>query len=133
MKKTLLAAVAVVTMGALPMTDAFAAPPAFYSQHNDRGHNDDRFQRGYYEVNGHRYDRQRGPSWKAPRDYRHQTWSRGQRLPVDYRRTVVRDYHHYHLAAPPRGYEYVRVDNDVILTSVATGVIAAVIANAFLN
>lgn len=165
MRKVLLAAVAVVTMGAMPLGEAFAAPPASYGQSGDRrgdqaqnqrndergdrrdgqmqGQRDDQrggmrqderqYQRGAYEVNGHRYERARGPSWKAPRGYRQQNWQRGQRLPRDYRQVVVRDYRSYHLSPPPRGYQYVRVNNDVILTAVATGVIAAIVANAFYN
>jgi Ni/Co efflux regulator RcnB len=84
-------------------------------------------------VNGHRYERASGPAWKAPKGWQNQRWQRGQRLPVEYRKTVIRDYRAYHLNAPPRGYEYVRVGNDVVLTAVATGLISAIIANAFYN
>jgi Ni/Co efflux regulator RcnB len=45
-------------------------------------------------------------------------WGRGQRI----------DYHAYKLRAPPRGYEWRRVDNNYILAAVATGAIASVIA-----
>jgi Ni/Co efflux regulator RcnB len=41
------------------------------------------------------------------------------------------DYRHYGLSAPPRGYQYVRVNNDVVLTAVATGVVASVIYQLF--
>lgn len=70
--------------------------------------------------------------YKAPKGYYKHRWSRGERLPPAYRgRGYAVDYRRYGLAAPPRGYEYVRVDNDVILTAVATGVIASVVANLF--
>jgi Ni/Co efflux regulator RcnB len=137
MKKALLAAIAVVSMGAASIETASAAPPSRYEQNqrNDRNDRNDhnQFKRGSYEVNGHRYERINGPSWKAPRGYHQQNWQRGQRLPVEYRKVVVRDYRTAHLNSPPRGYEYVRVGNDVVLTAIATGVISAVIANAFFN
>lgn len=87
----------------------------------------------HYTVNGRRYNAQRGPDWRAPRGYQHRNWSRNQRLPGEYRRVVVRDYGRYHLPRPGRGQQWVRVDNDVILVSVASGIIGAVIANAFVN
>lgn len=135
MKKALLAAIAVVSMGVTTIGTANAAPPTRYEQNqrNDRNDRNDQFKRGAYEVNGHRYERVSGPAWKAPRGYHQQKWQRGQRLPVEYRKVVVRDYRSAHLNAPPRGYEYVRVGNDVVLTAIATGVISAVIANAFFN
>lgn len=141
MKKALLAAIAIVSMGVASIETASAAPPQRYEQsqdnqrtdRNDRNDRDDQFKRGSYVVNGHRYERVSGPAWKAPRGYHQQNWQRGQRLPVEYRKVVVRDYRSAHLNAPPRGYEYVRVGNDVVLTAIATGVISAVIANAFFN
>ncbi|MGC1303522.1 MAG: RcnB family protein [Caulobacteraceae bacterium] len=45
-------------------------------------------------------------------------WSRGAQ--VDYRR--------YRLRAPPRGYQWRRVDNNFVLAATATGLIAAVMA-----
>jgi len=62
-------------------------------------------------------------------------WSKGQRLDSRYRRQVVheRDYRRYRLHQPPRGYQWVRVDNDFILVSVATGVISSIIGAAIAN
>ncbi|MEK1886071.1 MAG: RcnB family protein [Phyllobacterium sp.] len=54
-------------------------------------------------------------------------WSRGKRLPPSYRRHVVRDYHRYHLRTPPRGYQWVKADNDYVMVSVATGIISALV------
>ncbi len=52
----------------------------------------------------------------------------GYRLPNAYRgRQYYVDYRQYNLYAPPVGYRWVRVDNDVVLAAVATGVIASVI------
>lgn len=57
-------------------------------------------------------------------------WSRGHALPRAYRGRVVseRDFGRYHLRRPPHGQRWVRVDNDFILISAATGVIASIIA-----
>ncbi len=54
-------------------------------------------------------------------------WSRGHALPSSYRRNVVRDYHRYHLRTPPRGYQWVRADNDYVMISIASGVISALV------
>jgi Ni/Co efflux regulator RcnB len=43
----------------------------------------------------------------------------------------VNDYSRYGLRAPPRGYQYVRSGDDVILAAVAGGLIVAVIAGLF--
>jgi Ni/Co efflux regulator RcnB len=37
------------------------------------------------------------------------------------------DYRHYHLSAPPQGYEWRSVDGNYVLAAVATGVIASAI------
>jgi Ni/Co efflux regulator RcnB len=52
-------------------------------------------------------------------------WARGHRLSPAERRHIsaVNDYRRYKLRAPPRGQQWVRVDNDFLLISVATGVI----------
>lgn len=63
----------------------------------------------------------RGPaahSWRKGDHFDRGSWGRYQR--VDYRR--------YHLSAPPRGYEWRRVDNNYVLAAAATGLIASVIA-----
>lgn len=52
-------------------------------------------------------------------------WARGHRLTPAERRHMaqVRDYRYYKLHPPPRGQQWVRVDNDFLLISLATGVI----------
>ena len=69
----------------------------------------------------------------APRGYAVRTWSYGQRMPAYYRSSayVISDYGRYGLRAPPRGYQYVRSGNDVVLAAVAGGLITAVIAGLF--
>jgi Ni/Co efflux regulator RcnB len=84
-----------------------------------------------------RYERRAQRQFKAgryqpPRGYHARQWRRGDRLPANYRtRTYVVDYRRYALAPPPRGYQYVRVGNDVMLTAIATGVISSVIMQLF--
>ena len=55
--------------------------------------------------------------WKHGYQMHHDDWARGERV----------DYRHYHLQAPPRGYEWREVDGNYVLAAVATGVIASVI------
>jgi len=43
----------------------------------------------------------------------------------------VRDYRAYRLAAPPWGYQWVRVDNDVVLAAITTGLVLSVVDNLF--
>jgi Ni/Co efflux regulator RcnB len=59
-------------------------------------------------------------------------WRKGQRFDRRYARNYRQiDYRQYRgLRAPPRGYRYYQSGNDAVLASVATGVIAAVIAGA---
>ncbi len=73
------------------------------------------------------------PRYVPPRGYAVRTWSYGQRMPSYYRTNayVVNDYDRYGLRAPPRGYQYVRSGNDVVLSAVAGGLITAVIAGLF--
>lgn len=95
------------------------------SQRYDRYDNRGRYgQRATRRYNAGRYQR--------PAGYQQRHWTQGQRLPASYRgRAYVVDHSRYGLRAPPRGYQYTRVDNDVVLTAVATGLIASVIVGLF--
>ncbi|WP_283194431.1 RcnB family protein [Rhizobium sp. AN80A] len=57
-------------------------------------------------------------------------WNRGQRMSAAERRRMqdVRDYRRYRLSAPPRGYRWVRVDNDYLMISIAGNVISNIIS-----
>ncbi len=59
-------------------------------------------------------------------------WSRGDKLPPQYSssQNVVSDWKTNHLRQPPRGYHWVRVNNQYVLAAVASGVIADIIMNA---
>jgi Ni/Co efflux regulator RcnB len=45
--------------------------------------------------------------WKEGQKIKHEDWERGQKV----------DYHHYHLNAPPRGYEWRMIDGRYILVN----------------
>ena len=58
-------------------------------------------------------------------------WRTGQRLAPNQRRYVVNDWQRRGLRTPPRGYRWVREDNnsgDYLLVAVATGLIASILA-----
>lgn len=90
---------------------------------------DDRRETRYERRAARRYD---GGRYYHPRGYQARDWRRGERLPAAYRgRAYAVDYRAYRLAAPPRGYEYRRVGDDVVMTAIATGIIASVMFGLF--
>jgi Ni/Co efflux regulator RcnB len=72
-------------------------------------------------------------SYYRPSGYAPHYWRRGERLPVAYygSRYVIGNYYECGLRAPPYGYHWVRIDHDVVLAAVATGVVLDVIYNQF--
>lgn len=88
-------------------------------------------------VQASRYERRAVKRYAAgryqrPSGYQQRHWRHGERLPAAYRgKAYVVDAKRYGLQAAPRGYQYTRVDNDVVLTAIATGVIASVIIGMF--
>lgn len=123
-KRTILAAVA-LSMFAVPMAQAqsrYDAPRP-----------------------GHHYSQPKKPAYHAPVQKRAQKpapqrhhaqrpaptrhhWAKGKRVPEWQRRHQVRDYHRYGLRAPARGQQWVKVDNDYLLISLATGLILGMAA-----
>ena len=91
-----------------------------HERHNDRDwdRRDDRHDRDWDRYNsfrhydGGRFDRGR---YVRPHGYYYRSWRYGDRLPRAYygRRYIVNDYYSYRLRPPPRGYHWVRVDNDI--------------------
>ena len=53
-------------------------------------------------------------------------WARGEHLPMGYG-VPVPAYQLYDLRRPPRGYQWVQVGRDFVLTAVATGLVLDVI------
>jgi Ni/Co efflux regulator RcnB len=116
------------------MTVALLAPTgALHAQHrSDRDRHDERSDR-FRKDDRHdrrdrhdRYDRRHAerPQWRS--------WKRGDRFDRRYARDYqILDHRRYRaLRPPPRGYHYVRSGNDAVLVGIATGIVAAVIANA---
>lgn len=153
MKKFLTATMALAILGSAGVANA---QPHRAERHDDRraernyDHADrqqdrrqDRAERQYdrrmdraerkYDKHVRKADRRyRASAYHRPAGYRYHQWNRGERLPVAYRGAAYRvDYRAYRLPPPPRGYYYTRVDNDVLLTAAATGVIASVVADLF--
>lgn len=86
---------------------------------------------GYFEVYpSHRY---RSPArYVYPSGYRSYSWRVGHHLPRPYYApTYYVDYRAYGLAPPPYGHHWVRVDNDVLLVAIATGLVADVLSGIF--
>jgi len=71
--------------------------------------------------------------YHRPNGYRDHRWARGERLPKAYyaRSYVVVNYHERGWRQPPRGYHWVRVNDDVVLAAIATGVVLEVLFNQF--
>lgn len=146
MKKILTAAVAAViastSLGVASAAEAQSRQHDRYEQRHDRRDfrpdrrpdpREVRQQQRQYERWQRAERRYNAGRYAPPRGYQARSWSYGQRMPAVYRSRayVVNDYGRYGLRAPPRGYEYVRSGNDVVLTAVATGLITAVIAGLF--
>lgn len=90
-----------------------------------------------------RHGWEREPEWRGGRFhddgyFRHwghheHVWYPGERLSPEYYAPsyVVRDYSAYQLREPPYGCLWVRVDNNVVLAAIATGVVLDVAYNVF--
>ncbi len=103
---------------------------------DDRGHRDDRSDRYQYDrsryVRDDRGLRDNGGRYYVVHDHgRHEGWyKRGGYLPVQYResRYYVTDWRARRLREPPRGYRWVRSDNnEFLLVAIATGIITSII------
>lgn len=149
MKKFLIAAVALSVLGSAGVA---SAQPYGGQRANDRYERRDDRQDNRYdrrdERRDNRYDRRsdrretryerraerryNAGRYYAPRGYQARYWRRGEYLPPAYRsRGYYVDYRAYRLPPPPRGYAYYRNGDDVILTAIATGLIASVLFDLF--
>jgi Ni/Co efflux regulator RcnB len=121
------------------------APSSHRNDHRDRNHDgrNDRWDHERSDWNRHpnywdnrRHDRTDHAryhyhfgTYHAPRGYYYRVWRRGDHLPHGWYsgNYIVTDWRPYRLYSPPRGYHWVRVGNDVLLTAVATGIVLDVI------
>ena len=95
----------------------------------------DRWQRhrdwdGYRDWRGGRFH---DDGYFRHADHFGHVWHRGERLaPAYYAPSyVVRDYRSYQLPEPPYGCRWIRVDNGVVLTAIATGLVLDAVYNVF--
>lgn len=97
--------------------------------HDDHGHDDhgDGHDNPGHDNRGHYGE------YHRPQGFHDHHWARGERLPKAYygHQYVVANYHERGWRQPPRGYQWVRVDHDVVLAAVATGVVLDVLYNQF--
>lgn len=108
MKRIALAAIA-LSIIAVPMAQAQPRHDAPRHHHSQKHH-------------------YKSPKHYAPGQHKKHHWSRGDRVPEWQRRHHIRDYHRYGLKRPGRHQQWVKVNNDYLLVSIASGAIAAVIA-----
>lgn len=117
MKRLMAAALSLALLGG---TAASASPQDHRGgpdRHGDRNHGRDRDR----HDNGHHYG-----DYRRPDDHR---WARGERLPQAYwTRGQYVDYRHHHLRQPPRGYQWVQVNDNYILIALTSGLISQIIA-----
>lgn len=90
-------------------------------------------QKQQYNYNGRKYAAVHGPAWKAPKGYSaNRAWNRGQKLPAAYRaRAYTLNHSAYHLKPAPRGYQWVRVNNNAYLVQQSNGLIAQIVLSMF--
>jgi Ni/Co efflux regulator RcnB len=120
MKKIVLA-----LAGASVAVTGLAATPA--SAEGFRGHD-----RGRYEqVQNRRVVQNRFVN--NNNRFQHRRWNRGERFDRRYASNymVISNPGYYRLRPAPYGYHWVRSGNDAVLVALASGIIGALVANAF--
>jgi Ni/Co efflux regulator RcnB len=118
---------------------ALADPPQGYDHDHDRQdqRHDEHHDRGEHRGEMHHEHAEHGHwnsgRYERPHGWHAHHWRRGERLPPDYRASayIIPDPVVYRLRPPPRGYYWVRVDNNAVLAAVATGVVLDVSVNLF--
>jgi Ni/Co efflux regulator RcnB len=128
MKKLILAAAAASTLVAAP---AVAAP---FGGNHDRGRVEqvqhDRYgNQAYGQRNfGQRNFGQRNVQFRQVQNRR---WHQGERFDSRYASNYRIIGNRYHNRVAPRGYRWVQSGNDAVLVALASGLIGAIIGNAF--
>lgn len=75
------------------------------------------------------HGQQQRPAWREVQNSRGHKWRKGQKLNRNQRRYVISDWNRRGLRTPPRGYQWVRENNnsgDYLLVAVASGLIASI-------
>jgi len=118
--------------GENPPRDSKHDEEQHHPSEKDRGDNSSK--EGHRDAHGDRHDnRGRYGKYQQPKGYREHRWARGERLPREYYAApyVVVNYRERGWREPPRGYHWVRVNNDVVLAAVATGIVLDVLLNQY--
>ena len=109
-----------------------------YDRHDQRTSNDrdcDGIDNRFDRNDGRHHDARRSYAssrYIAPRGYTYARYDYGSRLPTGYwGSNYYVDYQPYGLAAPPSGYRWNRVGNDVYMVSTRNGLIAEVVYSLF--
>lgn len=115
MKRILLATVAVAVFAASSPALAQQRPSHYPAPHAQKHH------AGKPQVGQHR--------GTQARHHQQRRWQKGHRFDRKQRHVVIqeRDYRRYNLRKPPRGQQWVQVNNEFILISAATGIIASIL------
>jgi Ni/Co efflux regulator RcnB len=137
MKKTLLAITSALVLAGAMSTTASAQSNGYpdrggasHPSQRDSDRHDNRNDQGDNRHMAHK--RYHAASYRAPRNYRDVRYNVGNRLPSGYYGgSYYVDYRPYGLSAPPRGYRWNRVGNDVYLVSTTNGLIRDVIYSLF--
>lgn len=117
-KLTLALAGASVAVAGIAATPASAAE---FGRH-DRGR--------YEQVQNRKFDRGR---FVQNNRFQSRHWQRGERFDRRYANNymVVSNPGYYNLRPAPYGYRWVRSGNDAVMVAIASGIIGALVANAF--
>jgi Ni/Co efflux regulator RcnB len=111
--------IALALAGASVALTGFAATPAAAADY--RGHDRGRYEQVHKRV------------VVKKNFHKARKWKRGERFDrryaMNYR--VISNPYHYHLRPAPRGYRWVQSGNDAVLIAITSGLIGAVLANAF--
>ncbi|MBL8577019.1 MAG: RcnB family protein [Mesorhizobium sp.] len=125
MKRLVLTAIA-LSMLAVPVAQAQAGPryeqPRYEQPRYEYGQDQWKKKRGYDRGQKYGYDKR----YQAKK-----RWAQGNRVPDWQRKHVVKDYYRYGLRRPAYGQQWVRVDNDFLLISIASGIIGGIIASQY--
>jgi Ni/Co efflux regulator RcnB len=116
--KSLLIATTALSLLVAPMSEAFAQG---WNDRHDNRHDNGRPNATMTHRDNDRFDRHdngRHRGWYKGGHIDRADWNRGRR---------VSDWRRYHLSAPPRGYEWRRVDNNYVLAAAATGLIMGLV------
>ena len=128
---------ALALAGASLAITGFAATPAAAADFNrhDRDRHEQVQTRYVVQTRGFEQGRSVRNDSRFHNDNRFQArrWNRGERFDSRYisNYMVVSNPYAYHLRAAPYGYRWVRSGNDAVLVAIASGIIGALVTNAF--